>query len=135
MLESYISLREIWTPTCTVKYCCRAWSPLSGNWVAGLCSKTHLQDDRCFTEEAESKGDGLTKHVSRLEPNRTSSGILKWKVKMRKVSNICQLHEVVMEEWKNIPVATCEALVNSMPRRVKAVLDNDGGHTKYWQLT
>ena len=28
-----------------------------------------------------------------------------------------------------------EALVNSMPRRVKALLDNDGGHTKYWQLT
>ena len=52
-----------------------------------------------------------------------------------KVSNICQLRDVVMQEWKSIPVATCEALVNSMPRRVKAVLDNDGGHTKYWQLT
>ena len=26
-----------------------------------------------------------------------------------------------MEEWKSIPVATCEAFVNSMPRRVKAV--------------
>ena len=33
-----------------------------------------------------------------------------------------------MEEWKSIPVATCEALVNSMPRRVKAVQDNEGGH-------
>ena len=28
-------------------------------------------------------------------------------------------------------MATCEALVNSMPKRVKAVLENDGGHTKY----
>ena len=62
-------------------------------------------------------------------------GILKWKVEMRKVSNIRQLRDVGMEEWKSIPVATCEALVNSMPRRVKAILDNDGGHTKYWQLT
>ena len=62
-------------------------------------------------------------------------GILKRKVEVRKVSNICQLCDVVMEEWKSIPVATCEALVNSMPRRVKAVLDNEGGHTKYWQLT
>jgi len=26
-----------------------------------------------------------------------------------------------MEEWKMTPVATCEALVNSMPKRVKAV--------------
>ena len=53
-------------------------------------------------------------------------GILKRKVEVRKVA---------MEVWKSIPVATCEALVNSMPNRVKAVLDNDGGHTKYWQLT
>ncbi len=50
----------------------------------------------------------------------------------RKVSNIHQLCDVVMEEWKSTPVATCEALVNSMPKRVKAVLENNGGHTKYW---
>ena len=68
-----------------------------------------------------------------LNPIEHLWGSLKWKV--CKVSNICQLHDVVMEEWKSIPVATCEALVNSMPRRVKAVLDNDGGHRKYWQLT
>ena len=85
------------------------------------------------TEEGESKGDRLAKHVSRLEPNRTP--FLKRKVEVCKVSNIHQLHDVIMEEWKSIPVATCKALVNSMPRRVKTVLDNDGGHTKYWQLT
>ena len=62
-------------------------------------------------------------------------GILKRNVEVCKVSNISQLRDVIMEEWKSIPVATCEALVNSMPRRVKAVLDNDGGNTKYWQLT
>ena len=71
VLESYISLRETWTPTFTVKYCSRAWSPPSRNWVT---RQTHLQDDHCFTEEAEGKGDGLTKHVSRLETNRTSLG-------------------------------------------------------------
>ncbi len=37
----------------------------------------------------------------------------------RKVSNIHQLRDVVMEEWKKTPVATCEALVNSMPKRVR----------------
>ncbi|KAK6317636.1 hypothetical protein J4Q44_G00130360 [Coregonus suidteri] len=58
-------------------------------------------------------------------------GILKRKVEECKVSNIHQLRDVVMEEWKRTPVATCEALVNSMPKRVKAVLENDGGHTKY----
>ncbi len=59
-------------------------------------------------------------------------GILKWKVEERKVSNIHQLHDVVMEEWKRTPVTTCEALVNSMPKKVMAVLENNGGHTKYW---
>ncbi len=56
---------------------------------------------------------------------------LKWKVEERKVSNIHQLRDVVMGEWKRTQVATCEALVNSMPKRVKAVLENNGGHTKY----
>ena len=74
----------------------------------------------------KSKGDGLAKHVSRLEPERTSLVD-----PQAEISNIHQLCDIVMEEWKSIPVGTCEALVNSMHRRVKAVLDNDGGHTKY----
>ncbi len=52
----------------------------------------------------------------------------------RKVPNIPQLR---MSSWRNCkrtPVATCEALVNSMSKRVKAVLENNGGHTKYWHL-
>ncbi len=42
--------------------------------------------------------------------------------------NIHQLRDVIMEEWKRTPLATCEALVNSMPKRVKAVMENNGGH-------
>ena len=70
-----------------------------------------------------------------LNPIEHLWGIIQRKVKVAKVLNICQLRDVVMEERRSIPVATCEALVNSMRRRVKAVLDNDGGHTKYWQFT
>ena len=58
-----------------------------------------------------------------LNPIEHLWGILKQKVEVCKVSNTCQLRNVVMEEWKSIPVATCEALVNFTPRRVKAVLD------------
>ena len=70
-----------------------------------------------------------------LNPIEHLWGIIKRKVEVHKISNIRQHRDVIMEEWKSIPVTTCEALVNSMPRRVKAVLDNDGSHTKYWQLT
>ena len=66
-----------------------------------------------------------------LNPIEHLWGILKRKVEVCKVSNIRQLRDAVLEEWKSIPVATCEALVNSMLRGVKAVLDNNGGHTKY----
>ncbi len=60
--------------------------------------------------------------------------ILKWKVEEQKFSNIHQPCDVVMEEWKRTPAATCEALVNSMLKRVKSVLENNGGHTKYWHF-
>ncbi len=53
--------------------------------------------------------------------------ILKLKVEESKVSNIHQLRDIVMEEWKRTPVTTWD----SMPKRVKAVLENFGGHTKY----
>ncbi len=65
-----------------------------------------------------------------LNPTEHLWGILKCKVEERKVSNIHLLRDVVMEEWKRTPVATCEALVNSMPKRVKVVLENNRGHTK-----
>ena len=65
-----------------------------------------------------------------LNPIEHLWGILKRKVEERQVSKIRQLREVV-EEWKNIPATTCAALVNSMSRRVQAVLDNNGAHTKY----
>ncbi len=71
--------------------------------------------DHCLAKEAEGKGNLW--------------GILELKVEERKVSNILQLRDVIMEEWKRTPVATCEALVNSVPKRVKAVLENNDGHT------
>ncbi len=89
-------------------------------------------NDHCLAKEAEGKGDGLAKHVSRPKPYWASVG----NPQMEgggKVSNIHQLCDVFMEEWKRPPVATWEALVNSIHKRLKAVLENNGGHTKYWQ--
>ena len=91
----------------------------------------HFQDDICFTEEAEGKGDGVAKHVSRHEPNRTSLGDHQEEgggAQSLKYPPAPQRRHGGVEEHSN---GSCEALVNSMPRRVKAVLDNDGGHTKY----
>ncbi len=66
-----------------------------------------------------------------LNPIEHMWGIFKWKVEKHHVSNIQQLRCVIVEEWKRMPETTCAALVNSMPRRSKAVLDNNGAPTKY----
>ena len=63
-----------------------------------------------------------------LNPFEHLWSILKWKVE---VSNMHQLRDVIMEEWKRTPVATCEPLVIFMPKTVKAMLENNGGHTEY----
>ncbi len=59
--------------------------------------QTSKMTTHCLAKEAEGKGNLW--------------GILRWKVEDRNVSNIHQLCDVVMEEWKRAPVATCEALV------------------------
>ncbi len=52
-----------------------------------------------------------------LNPIEHMWGILKRKVEKPHVSNIQQLRDVIMEEWKRMPATTCAALVNSIPRR------------------
>ncbi len=66
-----------------------------------------------------------------LNPIEHMWGILKRKVEKHHMSYIQQLRDIIMEEWKRMPATTCAALVNSMPRRIKAVLDNNGALTKY----
>ena len=42
-----------------------------------------------------------------------------------------ELWERVAKEWNEIPPETCQNLIESMPRRIEAVLKAKGGHTKY----
>ncbi len=61
-------------------------------------------NDHCLAKEAEGKSDGLAKQVSDLNPIEHLWGILKRKVEERKISNIHQLHDFIMEERKRTPV-------------------------------
>jgi len=46
-------------------------------------------------------------------------------------TNLCQLQNVLVEEWDRLPRNTLETLVHSMPRRLAAVIAARGGHTRY----
>ena len=42
-----------------------------------------------------------------------------------------ELWDRVSEEWNAIPPEVCQNLIESMPRRIQAVIRAKGGHTKY----
>ena len=42
-----------------------------------------------------------------------------------------QVRQYLIEEWDNIPQRFIKKLIWSMRRRCQAVIDNQGGHTKY----
>ncbi len=109
-LGSYSSLREPWMPTCTVTYWSRAWSPPFGDWAAGQYS--NMITTTALLKKLRVKVMDWPSMSPDLNPIEHLWGILKCKVEERKVSNIHQLCDVVME-WMRTPVATCEALVNS----------------------
>jgi transposase len=46
-------------------------------------------------------------------------------------SSIHELWERVQKEWEAIPASVCQNLIESMPRRIQAVLKAKGGYTKY----
>ena len=46
-------------------------------------------------------------------------------------SSLQALTSAVMDAWKSIPMATYQKLVESLPRRVQAVIDAKGGPTSY----
>lgn len=46
-------------------------------------------------------------------------------------ANLDQLAAALVEEWRNIPVQRLLNLVDSMPRRLQAVINSRGGNTRY----
>lgn len=46
-------------------------------------------------------------------------------------AGIHELWEQVQVEWEKIPKEVCVNLIESMPRRIQAVIKAKGGHTKY----
>ena len=44
---------------------------------------------------------------------------------------VWEIWERVVEEWNKIPSEVCQNLIESMPRRLEAVIKAKGGHTKY----
>lgn len=48
-----------------------------------------------------------------------------------KAKNLDDVFEIAKEEWSKLPVDYFQNLINSMPKRVAALYENRGHHTKY----
>ena len=68
-----------------------------------------------------------------LNPIEHLWGFLKRKLSEHKhpPSGIYELWERIHVKWEKIAVEECQKLIESMPRRVQAVLKAKGGYTKY----
>ena len=57
---------------------------------------------------------------------------MKNKVSEKQPLSGAELVKAIKEVWvKEISKEHCQSLIESMPRRIKAVIKNRGGHTKY----
>ena len=54
---------------------------------------------------------------------------VKW---LKSIPNeILELWEKIEEQWNKTDANVCQDLIESMPRRLEAVIKAKGGHTKY----
>ena len=62
---------------------------------------------------------------------RESVGDLKRRIEQRLPRNIAELRQFLAEEWESTPQSTCSSLADSMPDRMRAVIDVEGHKTGY----
>lgn len=66
-----------------------------------------------------------------LNPIENLWAYLEEKIREHLISSKTTLKQVLPEEWDKIRIEKCRKLVESIPRRLEAVLANNGYPTKY----
>ncbi len=107
---------------------------MNANMYCDILKQSRIPSLRRLGRRAVFQQDNDPKHTSQ----RTTALLKKLRVKVicgassnrrwRSTRSLTSTSSV-MSSWT--PEATCEALVNSMPKSLKAVLENNCGHKKY----
>ena len=51
---------------------------------------------------------------------------------MKRPQNVVELRKALLEEWEKIDQRVINSLIDSMPRRIGALLDTKGSSIKYY---
>ena len=99
---------------------------------AGWCSMPSCQNRHPIPEGPKNQHLGLAWKQPDLNPIENLWTILKNKVSEGQPNNAKMLEQAIKEVWvRDISLAYCRNLVESMPRRLEAVIKAKGGPTKY----
>ena len=82
-----------------------------------------------FNEQNQSLAR-LAKSVSWLESNWAFM-VRAGKKNKKQITNIAEVETALQEEWGKISQSQVMALIESMPRRIEAVISSNGWPTKY----
>lgn len=66
-----------------------------------------------------------------LSPIENLWAILKRNLSIYRCKSKEEFKVKILAEWEKIPASVCRDLVDTMPKRVRAVIKAKGGHTKY----
>jgi hypothetical protein len=141
-----------------VGYACRIVGGLDGQLYANILEDEFLATLEYYKLKKSKiifQHDNDPKHTSRIarkwlqghkikvlkwpsqSPDLNPIEHLWWRLKQQlaayetEPTSIDELWERVEAEWEKIPAQACVDLIESMPRRIAAVLKTKGGHTKY----
>ena len=94
-------------------------------------SETQCKSSQAVVSRQPPIGDELAASISGSHPIESLWEIVNRRINREGVRIKDQLFEQIQKAWAAIPQSFIDHLIESMPRRCKAVIDNKGFATKY----
>ncbi len=113
-----------------------AWAKDKKDWTAAEWSKVMFSDESQFCISFGNQGPRVWRKRGEAQNHGIENlwGIVKRKMRYARPNNAEELKATIRATWTLITPEQCHRLIDSMPRRIAAVIQAKGAPTKYWVL-